>query len=226
MKKILCIILIIIIAIFLFFYFSRSNNKSDNNVTNTTNTSNHVTDSNITNNSTQNNLDVSRTSQNQTINEITYTPKEEEISKFSTKIYTKDSSRQNNLSITCSTLNGHIVKAHETFSFTQTIGPSTSAKGYQEADIFDSNGNKKKGFGGGNCQVSSTLYNAVLNTSNLTVIERHEHSNKVPYVPEGKDAAVAYGSVDFKFRNDNDFDIKINSSTDGNYVYISLLKIQ
>ena len=181
MKKFLCIILIIIIAIFLFFYFLHSNNKSDNNITNTTNT----------NSTEQNNLDISRISQNQTLNEINHTTIEKEISKFSTKIYTKDSSRQNNLSITCSALNGHIVKAHETFSFTQTIGPSTSSKGYQEADIFDSNGNKKKGFGGGNCQVSSTLYNAVLNTSGLTVVERHEHSNKVPYVSTGKDAAVA-----------------------------------
>ncbi len=229
MKKFLCIILIIIIAIFLFFYFSHSNNKSDNNnITNTNNTTNNSNNSNNsnTNSTEQNNLDISRISQNQTVNEINPSTTEEEISKFSTKIYTKDSSRQNNLSITCSALNGHVVKSHETFSFTQTIGPSTSSKGYQEADIFDSNGNKKKGFGGGNCQVSSTLYNAVLNTSGLTVVERHEHSNKVPYVPTGKDAAVAYGSVDFKFRNDNDFDIKINSSTDGNNVYITLLKIQ
>lgn len=53
------------------------------------------------------------------------------------------------------------------------------------------NGNKKKGYGGGNCQVSSTLYNAVLAVPSLTVTERHPHSNHVPYVPEGKDAAVA-----------------------------------
>ena len=60
---------------------------------------------------------------------------------------------------------------------------------------------KQKVFGGGNCQVSSTLYNAVLAVSSLDITERHEHSNDVPYVQDGKDAAVAYGSYDFKFVN-------------------------
>ena len=64
----------------------------------------------------------------------------------------------------------------------------------------------------GNCQVSSTLYNAVLALPSLTVLERHEHSNEVYYVPLGKDAAVSYGSIDFKFRNDYDYDIKIYAS--------------
>ena len=173
-------------------------------------------------------MPFSRISENQPLNNNTTStpPQEIEISSFSTKIYTKESSRQNNLSITCNSLNGTIVRAGETFSFTNTIGPSTPSKGYEKADIFDKNGNKQKGFGGGNCQVSSTLYNAVLNTSGLTVTERHEHSNKVPYVETGKDAAVAYGSVDFKFKNENSFDIKINCSTDKNYVYITLYKIQ
>lgn len=151
--------------------------------------------------------------------------KEEEIAAFTTKIYTKDSERQNNLEITCSTLNDTIVAAGDTFSFTGTIGKSTSAKGYQEADIFDSNGNKKKGLGGGNCQVSSTLYNAVLEAPNLQVTERHEHSNKVPYVKQGKDAAVAYGSVDFKFKNNNDYSIKIKAEATKDNVVIRLVKI-
>lgn len=204
MKKTLFIISIIIIAIIVFFYFYNSNNSSNSN-----------------------NIDISRTSENIIYNESSKSiPKEEELYKFSTKIYTKDSNRQNNLSITCSALNGHIVKSSETFSFTKTLGPATSDKGYQEADIYDSDGNKIKGLGGGKCQVSSTLYNAVLNTPNLEVIERHEHSNKVPYVAEGKDAAVAYGSVDFKFKNNNNFDLKINADTDGEYVTITLLKIE
>ena len=70
-------------------------------------------------------------------------------------------------------------------------------------------GNKKKGLGGGNCQISSTLYNAVLTIPSLKVVERHEHSNKVPYAKKGKDAAVAYGSYDFKFKNNTNKTIKI-----------------
>lgn len=71
--------------------------------------------------------------------------KEEPLSTFSTKIYSKDSARQNNIKITCNALNGKIVKNGTTFSFCNTLGPSTTSKGYQEADIYDNNGNKKKG---------------------------------------------------------------------------------
>lgn len=86
-------------------------------------------------------------------------------------------------------------------------------------------GNKKKGLGGGNCQVSTTLYNAVLKVKNLTITERHEHSNKVPYIANGKDAAVAYGGYDFKFKNNTGYDIKIKAEATKNNVSISLLKI-
>lgn len=65
--------------------------------------------------------------------------KEELLSSFSTKIYTKDSARQNNLYITSSALNETIISNGSNFSFCNTIGPATSAKGYQEADIFDKN---------------------------------------------------------------------------------------
>ena len=150
--------------------------------------------------------------------------KEEAIASFTTKIYNKESERQNNVSITCSTLNNTIVENGNTFSFCK-IGPATSAKGYQKADIFDNDGNKKKGLGGGNCQVSTTLYNAVLKVPSLQVTERHEHSNKVPYIQQGKDAAVAYGSYDFKFVNNTGSKIKITASCDNNYVYIKIFKL-
>ncbi len=113
-----------------------------------------------------------------------------------------------------------------TFSFCQTVGQATSSKGYEKADIYDRNGNKKQGLGGGNCQVSTTLYNAVLEVPSLVVTERHAHSNNVPYIQKGKDAAVAYGSYDLKFKNNSSNSIKILSSTDGNYVYISLIELK
>lgn len=150
---------------------------------------------------------------------------EELLAQFSTRIYSTDSARQNNLEITSKKLNGTVVKPNETFSFTKTVGPSTAAKGYEEADIYDSNGNKIKGYGGGNCQISSTLYNAVQKVSSIKVVEKHEHSNTVPYVKEGHDAAVAYGSVDFKFKNTNNFSIKILVETSKNYVVVKLMKI-
>lgn len=113
----------------------------------------------------------------------------------------------------------------EIFSFCNTVGPSTTSDGYQKADIFDSNGKKKKGLGGGNCQISSTLYNAVLNAPGLTVTERHAHSNYVPYVKKGKDAAVAYGSYDFKFLNSTGYEIKILATATPEAVNIKLIKL-
>lgn len=151
---------------------------------------------------------------------------ETQIATFSTKIYSQDSARQNNIKITCNTLNGTTVKNGSTFSFCSTVGQASTAKGYQEADIYDNNGNKKKGLGGGNCQVSSTLYNAVLAVPDLVVTERHAHSKSVPYVSKGKDAAVAYGSYDFKFRNNSGNDIKINCSTNGKSVTTTLISIK
>lgn len=226
------IILILFILIGVgFYFFSKNNNpnKSDYSTEKTaTNQQNYTVNntSNNTNTSIQNNTNETNTiivpPQTSTENK----PKNEElIASFSTKIYNMDSARQNNISITCSTLNETMVANGSTFSFCNTVGQATSAKGYQKADIYDKDGNKKKGLGGGNCQVSTTLYNAVLKIPSLVVTERHEHSNKVPYVETGKDAAIAYGNYDLKFRNDTGFDIKITASNTSNSVNIALYKI-
>ena len=113
----------------------------------------------------------------------------------------------------------------ETFSFCNTVGKATPEEGYEKADIFDKDGNVVKGYGGGNCQISSTLYNAVLTLPSIEIIERHEHSQKVYYVPVGKDAAVAYGSIDFKFKNNYDYDIKIYATPSTNNIDIKIVKL-
>lgn len=84
---------------------------------------------------------------------------------------------------------------------------------------------QKKELDGGNCQVSSTLYNAVLNIPSLVVTERHEHGKDVTYVPEGKDSAVSYGSLDLKFRNDTGRDIRIEATTDNQTITIKLIQL-
>ena len=224
------IFIIIGIAIGIYFFSKNNNsNKSDystqKTATNQQDNSNNTTSNTNINNSTQNSTNIGNAiivPQNPDTNDA---KTEELISSFSTKIYTKDSARQNNISITCSSLNENIVTNGSTFSFCNTVGQATTSKGYQKADIFDNEGNKKKGLGGGNCQVSTTLYNAVLKVPNLVVTERHEHSNKVPYIETGKDAAVAYGSYDLKFRNDTGFDIKIKANNSNNSVDINLYKI-
>lgn len=242
-KKLIILCILIVLALIgagIYFYYNSNNTNSNNydaqrTATNDDNSNNennnNSSDANNTDNSNSENTSGQNTTQeNNTTNNTTEIKKgitsEQTISSFSTKIYTKDSSRQNNIQITCNTLNGTIVNAGETFSFCQTVGKATTSKGYEKADIYDHNGKKKEGLGGGNCQVSSTLYNAVLAIPSLVVTERHEHSNNVPYVAKGKDAAVAYGSYDFKFRNDLSNSVKILASTDGNYVYTSLVELQ
>ena len=153
-------------------------------------------------------------------------PKEEIISSFSTPInFPEDSNRQTNMTLCCNTLNGTIVKAGEEFSFCDTVGEATPEKGYKEADIFDLDGNITTGYGGGKCQVSTTLYNAVLAVPNLVVTERHPHTRKVYYVEEGKDACISYGGADLKFRNDTEFDIKIYATNNYNTIDVSLARI-
>lgn len=217
MKKISLIIYMFIIIVFL--GACKNNNETNNTIKNNAeeNISYNYTASNVTSNTENNNvIEVNRGDTNS----------ETEISSFSTKIYTpNDSGRQNNITLSCSKLNGTIVKSGETFSFCDTVGKATPEAGYQKADIFDKDGNTIKGYGGGNCQISSTLYNAVLEITSLTVVERHEHSKEVYYVPLGKDAAVAYGSIDFKFRNDSDNDIKIYCSNTTNSVDVRIVEL-
>lgn len=146
------------------------------------------------------------------------------LAEFSTKIHNKAEERQNNITITCRALNGKEIKPGETFSFCNTVGEATTSKGYKEAEIYV-DGEKKQGLGGGNCQVSTTIYNAVLQIPELEVVERHAHSNHVTYIEEGKDAAVAYGSYDFKFKNNTQNTIKIIMENTENDVIARIVKI-
>lgn len=219
------LVIFIVIGIGIGIYFFSKNKNSDKLDYSTQKTAINQEYNSVENNINTNSTNAIVVPQNSTESEANIAKKEELISSFSTKIYTKDSARQNNITITCSTLNETIIPNGSTFSFCNTVGQATSSKGYQEADIYDNEGNKKKGLGGGNCQVSTTLYNAVLKIPSLVVTERHEHSNKVPYIETGKDAAVAYGSYDLKFRNDTGFDIKIKTTNDNNSVNVALYKI-
>ena len=216
MNKKRWIIFFIIISFFvgtlIYYYFNNKNSNNENNYE-------------AKRTSTENQTEENKT--NKKDNEQKQPQyKEEQVATFSTKIYSNDYARQNNIKISCNTLNGTTVNNGATFSFTNTVGQATTAKGYQKADIFDNKGRMKKGLGGGNCQISSTLYNAVLATPGLVVTERHAHSNYVPYIQKGKDAAVAFGSYDFKFRNDSGNTIKINASTDENTITTTLIAIK
>ncbi|HJJ10193.1 MAG TPA: VanW family protein [Clostridiaceae bacterium] len=152
-------------------------------------------------------------------------PVEPVLAEFSTTIKSKASNRLNNIQITCSKLNETTVESGKSFSFCQTVGKATEEKGYKKADVIVDK-QVTQALGGGNCQVSSTLYNAILKVSDFKVTERHPHGKKVNYVPEGKDAAVSYGSKDLKFVNNTSNTIKIYASTDNKKVSIKIVSVK
>ena len=149
---------------------------------------------------------------------------EETIAIFETTIGDDAPGRVKNIELTCSLLNETVLQPGEVFSFNQVVGEPTVERGYQEAKIIVDH-QTTTGIGGGNCQVSSTLYNTVLQIPSLAIIERHEHGKDVYYVPDGKDAAVSYGGLDFKFRNDTGKVIKIGAITNGKPITTSIIQI-
>ncbi len=152
-------------------------------------------------------------------------PVETVLAEFSTTIKSRASNRLNNIQITCSKLNETTVESGKSFSFCQTVGKATEEKGYKKADVIVDK-QVTQALGGGNCQVSSTLYNAILKVSDFKVTERHPHGKKVNYVPKGKDAAVSYGSKDLKFVNNTSNTIKIYASTDNKKVSIKIVSVK
>lgn len=217
MKKTIIVFIIFVVAFGIGIWYYNSiikENVNSSQAQNDTNSSNYQAEKSSTNTNTESNA-----------NKTTVIKKETEIANFSTKIYNKDEERQNNIGITCRTLSTKEVQPGEIFSFCDTVGKSTSAKGYQEADIYV-DGKKEQGLGGGNCQVSTTLYNAVLKVPELEVMERHKHSGHVPYIEEGKDAAVSYGAYDFKFKNNSNNVIKIVMENTADNIAAKLIKIE
>jgi vancomycin resistance protein YoaR len=122
-----------------------------------------------------------------------------EIASYVTQYNPAEISRTSNLRQAAAKINGHVMRPGEEFSFNGVVGIRESATGYQDAMVIV-NGRYELGLGGGICQVSSTLYNAVL-LADLAIVERHNHALAVAYVPVGRDATVVYGALDFRFRN-------------------------
>ena len=128
--------------------------------------------------------------------------------------------RYQNIATAMRDVNNTLVWPGQLFSFNEVVGPRTPERGYLPAPVI-LNGGLDVGYGGGVCQVSSTVYNAAL-AANLAVVERHGHSKPVHYVPEGRDAAVDYGGVDMKFRNNRSTAIIIKSFFNNGRLYIEL----
>lgn len=120
---------------------------------------------------------------------------------------TGSAARKSNVKLAASACNEVILLPGEEFSYNNTTGSRSASKGYLPAPIY-AGGRSEDGVGGGICQVSSTIYYAVLH-STLEIVERHDHQFAVSYLSPGMDATVYYGSLDFRFKNSTNYPMKV-----------------
>lgn len=129
---------------------------------------------------------------------------------FTTIYDASNKNRSNNIVLATQKINGTVILPGETFSYNQIVGKRTIAAGFKEAGAY-AGGQVIQDVGGGICQVSSTLYNAVL-YANLEIVDRSNHYFQTSYVDAGRDATVSWGGPDFKFKNNRTYPIKIEAS--------------
>lgn len=135
------------------------------------------------------------------------------LSTFSTNYATSNRNRTTNLILAANKINGTVLMPGETFSYNKVVGERTISAGYKEAPIYVQ-GQVVDGLGGGICQITSTLYNAVV-FANLEVTQRSNHQFVPSYVTASRDATVVYGAIDFKFKNNRNYPIKLVCSVSG-----------
>ena len=143
----------------------------------------------------------------------------DELARYSTSFETRtqnEKNRMHNIALAAGKYHNYILMPGEEFSFNEVVGPRNEKTGYKPAHVYV-NGRVEDGIGGGICQATSTLYNAVL-LADLEVVERRNHSFIVTYVPLGQDATAYYGGTDLRFINNTGWPIKILSWVEGNKV--------
>ncbi len=134
------------------------------------------------------------------------------ITSFTTNL-TRDNNRNNNVSLACSIINGKIMQPGDEFSFNGVVGKRTAERGFKEAGVIIGGDRTESGMGGGICQVSGTLFNAVA-MADLEITQRFTHSYELGYLKRGRDATVDYGHKDFCFKNNKTSPIIIVMTTD------------
>ncbi len=143
-----------------------------------------------------------------------------ELASYTTWYKVAEVDRTHNLNKAAQSINGTVIPAGGVFSFNGVVGPRTYELGYRDAMVIIG-GIFEPGLGGGICQVSSTIYNAVL-LAGLDIVERHNHSLAVAYIPLGRDATVAYGIQDFKFSNNTNSPIYIRALATGGNLTVTI----
>lgn len=147
-----------------------------------------------------------------------------QLAKYITRYDESNINRSTNIKLASEKINGTILMPGETFSYNKIVGERTIKAGYKEASVY-MNGKVVDGIGGGICQVSSTLYNAAL-LSNLEIVSRRNHHFITAYVSASRDATVAYGTIDFKFKNSRTYPIKIECTAQNGICQIKIYGIK
>lgn len=132
-----------------------------------------------------------------------------------------ESNRDTNLRLACEAIDGIVLMPGDVFSFNDTLGKRTEAKGYRPGPSI-AGGKITETIGGGICQVASALYYCTL-VSDLDIIFRDCHSFATDYMPLGMDATISWGTLDFKFKNNTDYPIKITASANGGDTKVTIL---
>ena len=148
----------------------------------------------------------------------------DELASYKTTFSASNVNRSTNIRLASEKINGTVVMPGEIFSYNATVGERTAAKGYKSAGVYVG-GQVTTGIGGGICQVSSTLYNAVL-LSNLEIVARYNHCFNTGYVPVSRDATVSWGGPDFKFKNTRNYPIKIICTGTNGTEYVQILGLK
>ena len=143
------------------------------------------------------------------------------ISSYTTA-FDPSESRAVNIALSASRINGMVIQPGQKFSFSDSIGPRTAENGYVIAPTFV-NRETVPGMGGGICQVSSTMYAAMLE-GGIKATQRYAHSKPVTYIPVGMDATIVAGKKDLTFTNNFEYPIIINAVVDGGTVTVSFSK--
>ena len=144
----------------------------------------------------------------------------QKIGQYVTYFNSNNKSRSHNISLAAKAIDNHVVFPNEVFSFNQVVGKRTKDKGYMSAPIIV-RGELSEGVGGGICQVSSTLFNAV-DRAGLRIDQRYSHSRRVPYVPPGRDATVSWYGPDFRFQNKYNQPVLIRAKRYGGSMIVTL----
>ena len=129
--------------------------------------------------------------------------------------------RNTNLRLACEAINGLVLNPGDVFSYNDTLGERTAENGYRPAPSY-SGGQTTDTIGGGICQVSSTLYYCVL-SAELQVVTRKNHGFLPSYMPVGLDATVSWGAVDFQFKNNLEYPVRIEATASGGKTTITIL---